>query len=91
MREAIRQGRLDTRALVLLAGLTGSGPVTVVELPVVPGETAAVPLHQLTLAQPVDATTQGWLRIQLPPFAPVVTSTATGVVLSWPVPSTLPD
>ncbi|SDG90646.1 Pls/PosA family non-ribosomal peptide synthetase [Pseudonocardia oroxyli] len=86
VRETLRTGAVDVRALAVLAGLTRLGPVTVTDLPTVPGETAALPRHVVVLP-PVDAGTDSWLRAQRPPFAPTITTTADATTLSWPVPA----
>ena len=71
VRVVLRAGGVDSRALALLAGLTAQGPVTVADLPVVPGEDVALPRHRVTLTG-VGSPTLAWLRARRPPFAPIV-------------------
>jgi hypothetical protein len=85
VREVLRAGGVDSRALVLLVGLTAFGPVTVVDLPVVPGEDVALPRHRVLLAD-VAGPTGTWLRAQRPPFAPIVGGPFT-TTLTWPLPA----
>jgi hypothetical protein len=88
VREVLRAGWVDSRALVVLVGLTAFGPVTVVDLPVVPGEDVALPRHRVLLAG-VAGPTGTWLRAQRPPFAPVPGGPST-TTPTWPLPA-VPD
>jgi hypothetical protein len=85
VRVVLRAGGVDSRALALLAGLTAQGPVTVADLPVVPGEDVALPRHRVVLTG-VDDRTLGWLRAQRPPFAPIVAGSGP-TTLTWPLPA----
>jgi hypothetical protein len=87
VRAVLRAGGVDSRALVLLAGMAGRGPVTVADLPVVAGEDVALPRHRLTLTA-VDERALTWLRAQRPPFAPTVVTTTGVTTLTWPLPAT---
>ena len=86
VRETVRSGAVDVRLLAVLAGLVGQRPVTVVALPRLPGESAELPRHRVELAA-LDAATVEWLRGQRAPFLPVVETTPTSTVLTWPVPA----
>jgi hypothetical protein len=86
VRDSLRDGAVDPRALVVLAGLAGRGPVTVVDLPVVPGEDPALLRHRVVLAGP-DPPAREWLAAQRPPFAPVLTGSPDALTLTWPVPA----
>lgn len=83
---AVRTGSVDTRLLVVLAGLASRGRVVVRDLPAVAGEDPSVPRHRMELAG-VTAPTTGWLRAQQPPFAPVLTGAPDTPSLSWPLPA----
>ena len=84
--ETLSAGNVDVRAQAILAGLTRLGPVTVTDLPTLPGETTALP-HHVVVLPPVTFRTDEWLRAQQPPFAPSITTTAEATTLSWPVPA----
>ncbi len=86
VRDSLRDGAVDPRALVVLAGLAGRGPVTVTDLPVVPGEDPALPRHRVVLAG-LDPSAREWLAAQQAPFAPVPTGSPDAVTLTWPVPA----
>jgi hypothetical protein len=85
VRVVLRAGGVDSRALVMLAGLTAQGPVTVDDLPVVAGEDVALPRHRVVLTG-VDERTFAWLRAQRPPFAPSVAGPGPAT-LTWPLPA----
>lgn len=85
VRDALASGSVDPRALLILAGLAGRGPVLVDDLPVVTGEPPRQARHQVRL-RGIDPDTRTWLAGQLPPYAPQV-SVATAT-LTWPVPTT---
>jgi hypothetical protein len=87
VRVLLRAGGVDSRALVVLAGLAGRGPVTVADLPVVPGEDAALPRHRVVLTG-ADESALTWLRAQRAPFAPIATDVGTGAAtLTWSLPA----
>ncbi|WP_300018856.1 hypothetical protein [Pseudonocardia sp.] len=86
VREVIRAGTLDERAMAVLAGLAGRGPVTVSAVPALPGETSALPRHTVVL-EGLDTATQDWLRAQRGPYAPVIDTSGAETTLSWPVPA----
>jgi hypothetical protein len=83
VRAALRSGAVDPRAVTVLVGLADRGRIVVSDLPVLPGEGAAVPRHRVVLAE-LDAATRAWLAAQQPPFAPLVSAEAT---LTWPLPA----
>jgi hypothetical protein len=83
---AVRAGNVDTRLLVVLAGLAGRGRVVVTDLPAVIGEDPSTPRHRMELAG-VDASTTEWLRAQQPPFAPVLSGLTGSPSLNWPLPA----
>jgi hypothetical protein len=85
VREVIRAGTLDERAVAVLAGLAGRGPVSVIAVPALPGETPQLPRHTVVL-EGVDTATQDWLRAQRGPYAPEIGATGVETTLSWPVP-----
>ena len=76
----LRAGRVDSRALAVLAAMTGQHSLQIVDFPVVPGENAAAPRRLIAVGtvddQPVAAgsTTltmlDQWLRAQQPPYRP---------------------
>lgn len=91
VRETLSAGGVDSRALVILGGLAGRGPIAVTDLPVVAGEEPALPRHRVVITglSPADL---DWLRAQLPPFAPMIApipdNRAPGeLTLSWTVPA----
>lgn len=86
VRAALDTGSVDPRALAVLAGLAGRGPVVVHDLPAVPNEDAALPRHRVALGA-LDDATRVWLAAQRPPFAPVLTDTPDDLLLTWPVPA----
>lgn len=88
VRALLADGRVDPRALLLIAGMTTLGPVRVVALPAARHEDAGLPRHHLVL-QGVDATHLDWLRAQRPPLAPSVVVDGDRATLAWPVPSPL--
>jgi hypothetical protein len=77
----ISTGRVDSRAMAVLAALTGQHSLRVADFPVVPGEDAAAPRRLIAVAavddQPVVAGTptvtalDQWLRAQQPPYRPI--------------------
>jgi hypothetical protein len=85
VRVVLRAGGVDSRALVVLAGLAGRGPVTVADLPVVPGEDVALPRHRVVLTGAGESALT-WLRAQRAPFAPIVTGTG-ATTLTWSLPA----
>ena len=84
--DPLTAGGADSRALVILGGLTGRGPVVVTGLPVVPGEEPARTRHRVAVAglAPDDVF---WLRSQQPPYAPTIDLTAGEVALTWTLPA----
>jgi hypothetical protein len=76
----LRAGRVDSRALAVLAAMTGQHSLQIVDFPVVPGEDAAAPRRLVAVStvddQPVasGSTTltmlDQWLRAQQPPYRP---------------------
>jgi len=74
-------GQVDSRAVAVLAAMTGQHSVRIVDFPVVPGEDAGAPRRLIAVAavdgQPVGAGAQGitrldqWLRAQQPPYRPI--------------------
>jgi hypothetical protein len=74
-------GQVDSRAVAVLAAMTGQHSVRIVDFPVVPGEDAGAPRRLIAVAavdgQPIGAGAQGvarldqWLRAQQPPYRPI--------------------
>ncbi|ODU28834.1 MAG: hypothetical protein ABT15_32860 [Pseudonocardia sp. SCN 73-27] len=90
VRAGLRAGAVDSRVLVLLAGLTGRGGVQVVALPAVPGEDPALPRHVVEIRSLTPAGA-AWVAAQRAPYAPDQTArTVDGVIVSWRVPAPLP-
>jgi hypothetical protein len=73
-------GRLDARALAILAAVSGQHALRIIDFPVVPGEEAAAPRRLIAVSAVDDqavgpeatATTalEQWLRAQQPPYRP---------------------
>jgi putative peptide zinc metalloprotease protein len=94
---ALRNGSVDARVLVVLAGLTVQHTVEVAALPVVSGEDPqSVPRHEVVVARldgssadrpEVVAALTELLQGQSVPFAPAaVTPGPSGVTVGWPPP-----
>ena len=76
----IRTGELDSRALSVLAAVTGQHSVEIVDFPVVPGEDARAPRRLIAVAAvdnqlvragtPAVTALDQWLRAQQPPYRP---------------------
>ena len=77
----IGAGQVDSRAVAVLAAMTGQHSLQVVDFPVVPGENAGS-LRRLIAVAAVDGKPVGpgapaltaldlWLRAQLPPYRPI--------------------
>ncbi|GAA1828978.1 hypothetical protein GCM10009836_03450 [Pseudonocardia ailaonensis] len=84
-RDDLQAGRVDPRALAVLAGLAGRGPIRIDFFPATPGEDPALPRHRVELAG-LDAAALGWIRAQQAPFAAATATTGATTVLSWAVP-----
>jgi hypothetical protein len=77
----IRTGRVDSRAVAVLAALTGQHSLRIVDFPVVPGEEAGAPRRLIAAAgvdgQSVEAGTAAvtaldrWLLAQQQPYRPI--------------------
>jgi hypothetical protein len=78
VRALLQAGAVDPRAVAVLVGLAGRGPVVVVDLPVVPGEDPAQPRHRVILDD-VDAAADEWLTAQAGRYAPIMSSAGTDV------------
>jgi hypothetical protein len=78
-------GAVDDRPLAVLVSLAARGPVTVADLPPVPGDDPGVLRHRAVLVG-IDAPAREWLAAQRPPYQPTVTTTADETVVTWPVP-----
>ncbi|WP_448623695.1 hypothetical protein [Geodermatophilus sp. URMC 64] len=94
VRALLRDGRVDSRVLVVLGELVRQHQVTVSDLPPAAGEDPALPRHRVVVtrwdgrAVPSDpdaaALLTGELRAWQPPLAPVdVSSGRTGITIDW--------
>lgn len=98
-RQLLRDGAVDPRLLVLLAGLAGSYPIEVAELPPGPGATGDEPRRSAVITAVDGAPTRDpvvadvlrrWLGAQGPPYAPeVVDRPGEPVTLEFRAPSPL--
>jgi hypothetical protein len=85
--ELMRTGRVDARALAVLAAITAQHSLTVADFPAVPGEDPQRPRRLIAVSVidgfPVRAGSSGvtlldqWLRAQQPPYRPTGTSLST--------------
>jgi hypothetical protein len=102
VREALREGRVDVRAMAMLAGLCLNHTITVATTANPVAEHGyALPDRVLVLSvvdgRPVtsQATAAGvvdWMRAQQPPYAPTtIRITEAGVVLGWRIPARIDD
>ncbi|TDP91030.1 hypothetical protein [Labedaea rhizosphaerae] len=98
VRDALRAGRVDVRAMALLAGLCLDHTITVATTTnPAPEHGYALPDRILVLSvvdgHPVTdpaaaATVVDWMRAQQPPYAPsTIRVTRAGVVLDWRIPA----
>jgi hypothetical protein len=77
----ISTGQVDSRAVAVLAAMTGQHSLRILDFPVVPGEDAGAPRRLIAVAgvdgQPVEAgaptvtALDQWLRAQQPPYRPI--------------------
>jgi putative peptide zinc metalloprotease protein len=83
---ALRDGSVDGRALVVLAGLTADHRIHLGPLPAVSGEVPDVPRHRILISG-CDcslSTLTDWLRAQPPPFAPAAIEPGDdGLTTAW--------
>jgi hypothetical protein len=88
VRTLLDAGRVDPRVLAALAGLSGRGPVRVLDLPAVPGEDAAgQPRRQLLLGVPPAGTEalMSFFAKQRGPYQPAAAGpTANGLLVRYP-------
>jgi hypothetical protein len=78
--DLVRAGRVDSRALAVLAAVTAQHSLQIVDLPVVPGEDPAAPRRLIAVSavdgqlvqagSPAATTLDQWLRAQQPPYRP---------------------
>ncbi|MEU5692939.1 hypothetical protein [Actinosynnema sp. NPDC020468] len=89
VREALRGGRVDLRAMAVLAGLCREHDVVLTSTGKPAHEsTSALPDRVLTLSTSDSAALAEWLRAQQPPFAPDdVRTTPDGVAVGWRLPA----
>jgi hypothetical protein len=76
----VRTGQVDSRALSVLAAMTGQHSVRIVDFPVVPGEDAGAPRRLIAVSAvndelvragtPAVTALDQWLRAQQPPYRP---------------------
>jgi hypothetical protein len=85
VRVLLRTGAVDDRPLAVLVSLAARGPVTVADLPPVPGDDPGMLRHRAALVG-IDAPAREWLAAQRAPYQPTVTTTADETVVTWPVP-----
>lgn len=86
VRAMLADGRVDPRALLVLAGLAALGPFEIVAIPAGPAEDAGLPRHRVAIAG-LDPARLDWIRAQRPPLAPELTIDGPRVSLTWPVPA----
>jgi hypothetical protein len=88
VREALRAGAVDPRAVAVLVGLADRGRITVMDVPVVPGEDPALPRHRVVLAD-LGAEARAWVTAQQKPYAPIMVESVDAVTttLTWPLPA----
>jgi MFS family permease len=102
VRAALREGRVDVRAMAMLAGLCLNHTITVATTANPAAEHGyALPDRVLVLSvvdgRPVTSQTTAagvvdWMRAQQPPYAPTtIRVTKAGVVLGWRIPARIDD
>ena len=84
VRVLLRTGAVDDRPLAVLVSLAARGPVTVADLPPVPGDDPGVLRHRAVLVG-IDTPAREWLAAQRPPYQPTVSTTGDETVVTWPV------
>jgi hypothetical protein len=84
--DLLRDGQVDSRALSVLAAVSGEHALQIVDFPVVPGENPAMPRRVIAITaidnqavapgSTVVSLLDQWLRAQLPPYKPAGTALA---------------